>query len=435
MQVTILIPSRNGVEFLEWSVNSILKNKGTHDVQIHILNDMSDKDDTENYLTGLVLKYPNIIKKYTNNGPERIGISGGYSLLADSVDTEYIMHFHNDMYLCPNALDLIEKQLNINQRSCVCLTRIEHSMGYQPGPEKVIWNDAPLELEDWNENEFLNEFPNIINEWGNKITGGHFAPFCMRTDLYKELGGVDNVVFPLQSREDSDWAFRLVLADIQTYQVPGFVFHFASRGNRRNKYETNTLIDNPKWTEHNLKATKNFIRKWGTLNLHDEYLKPHKPVLYNIGIVLLDTILPTHTKQLLELLEIYCSDIYLKLNDWNNDIKEIYVLTEQKNTVFDLSRKIHLYDEPTSLDIKADNDIILYINGNTFNKNDMAIINNINSILHNTLQTIPEKQKSISNLHYKLGTMAVKIKPSAVDNAYKLIYKHNVITECKIISK
>lgn len=430
MQVTILIPTRNGAEFLEWSYNSIRKNQGNHDVEILIFNDNSYKDNTNELLQGLMEK-DSKLTVFSNTG-ERKGISGAYTFLSRQVKTKYLMHFHNDMYLCEGSLDLIEKQfIEHGEKIAVCLTRIEHSMGYQPGPEKIIWDNAPLELEDWNEELFINDLPKLKSKWNDNYTGGHFAPFCMNTDEYHSLGGVDDVVFPLQSREDSDWAFRLVLADFKTIQIPAFVFHFASRGNRRNKYETNTLIDNPEWVEHNIKATRNFIRKWGTLNLHDKYLKPYKPKLYNIGIVFVNTKISKEIKALLQIIELYCSDIYIKSNIWSIRSKQSYIETEQSNTIFDLDRKIHLYSEENSKDVKIDNDIIITVNENLFDGGDMNIIQNINDIITSIIDNVGNNRKT--SVYYKLGTMAIEIKPTAINLANKLIHKDSLFLSNKYL--
>ena len=425
MEITFLIPTRNGAEFLEWSYNSIRKNQGSHDVEIFVLNDNSDKDNTAEVLTRLSLSDPKLIV-FTNDKPERMGISGGYSFLAQQVKTEYLMHYHNDMYLCEGALDAIEQQFQIHGESiAVCLTRIEHSMGYQPGPEKVIWKNAPLELEDWNEDAFLNDLPKLKSAWNNQLTGGHFAPFCMKTSVYHELGGVDDVTFPLQSREDSDWAFRLVLAGISTIQIPQFVFHFASRGNRRNKYETNTMTDNPQWVAHNMKATRNFLRKWGTLNLHDKYLEPSLPKLYNVGFSIPGEL---SSYQLLELLEPWCRTVWLEDTLNNRKIVNSYIESEQPNTAFDLFKRIVLIDKtkPSTM-----NDFVVTINQNGFTANDFNIIQQIQELVYRIAIDNTFKFSS-----FKVGSGFVTVYATeTVDDASRLIPKDSKFLADQFLQK
>ena len=40
------------------------------------------------------------------------------------------------------------------------------------------------------------------------------------------------------------------------------------------------------WLAQNQRSTRNFIRKWGTMVEHDEYLKPIITPVYNIGFEL-----------------------------------------------------------------------------------------------------------------------------------------------------
>lgn len=424
MQVTILIPTRNGAEFLEWSYNSIRKNQGNHDVEILIFNDNSYKDNTNELLQRLKEK-DSKLTVFSNTG-ERKGISGAYTFLAKQVKTKYLMHFHNDMYLCEGALDLIEKQfIEHGEKIAVCLTRIEHSMGYQPGPEKIIWDDAPLELEDWNEDAFLNDLPKLKSAWNNQLTGGHFAPFCMKTSVYHELGGVDDVTFPLQSREDSDWAFRLVLAGISTIQIPQFVFHFASRGNRRNKYETNTMTDNPQWVAHNMKATRNFLRKWGTLNLHDKYLEPSLPKLYNVGFSIPGEL---SSYQLLELLEPWCRTVWLEDTLNNRKIVNSYIESEQPNTAFDLFKRIVLIDKtkPSTM-----NDFVVTINQNRFTANDFNIIQQIQELVYRIAIDNTFKFSS-----FKVGSGFVTVYATeTVDDASRLIPKDSKFLADQFLQK
>ena len=384
MNLSLIFPSRNGREFLEWSYNSIRKNQGDHHVEILVLDDKSDKDDTWEWCLKTMETDP-LFRAFRNETNDRLGISGGHKFLSQYVDTEIIGHFHNDMMLTEGALDMIEEYLFEDEfidigygdgwthktplvNNVVCLTRIEPSIGYVSGPEKIIWHNAPIELEDWDEQVFLNELPNLKQQWGNKTTAGHFAPFFMFTKQYNEIGGIDSITFQKQSREDSDFAFRLTLAKFNTVQIPAFVFHFCSRGSRRQKYETNVMTDNPAWIAHNIVATRNFIRKWQTINLHDDYLKPRSPHRYDIGFKITNCY-----SQLLNTLEPWCDSVICDLHP--TDISK-YIKEEQPNTTYcDLNLKINpkgSYKIP---------DIIIEIDGKTFMQEDMTYLMSISEIL------------------------------------------------------
>lgn len=386
MNISILIPTRNNLEFLKLAYNSIRKSQGDHIVEILVLDDKSDLDETWEWLQDQCFLDINL-KIFQNKREERLGISGGYKFLAQQATQEILCHFHADMFMTPGTLDGIENCLFDFQRNSkresalncpflekvVCLTRIEPPIYSKSGlyPEKIIWSEAPIELEDWDENKFLEYLPEAKKLWNGRTTGGHFAPFFMIRDEYLRLGGNDIETFPLQSREDSDWAFRLVLAGFKTIQIPCFVYHFASRGNRRSKHNEGSFKDDPKWTDHNIKATRNFIRKWGTLNLHDEYLKPISPKKFNIGFVLTSA-----SSNLLYNLEPWCDHIQV---DLEREIVDRYIEFEQFNTNFNLRERIN--------SVKNIPEIVVEMDARKLTNDDFLILQNLGEILseHNEL--------------------------------------------------
>ena len=80
MNISILIPSRNNLEFLKLAYSSIRKNQGNHFVEILVLDDKSDKDNTWECCLETMQNDPNF-KDFKNNRKERLGISGGYKFL------------------------------------------------------------------------------------------------------------------------------------------------------------------------------------------------------------------------------------------------------------------------------------------------------------------------------------------------------------------
>lgn len=398
MNVSILIPSRNGVELLDWAYNSIRKNQGNHDVEIIVLDDNSDKDDTWEWCERTMLADPKF-RAFRNKGA-RLGISGGYKFLAQQATKNVICHWHNDMFMTEGTLDKVQDQLNYYGRDecdnqlmwpltdlAICLTRIEPPI-YPPGPEKITWKNGPVDFDDWDEQKFLDYLPFAEKEWAGKTTGGHFAPFFMLKSGYNRLGGNDIKHFPLQSREDSDWAFRLVLAGYNTIQIPHFVFHFASRGNRRSKHETTAAVDNPAWVEHNAKATRNFIRKWRTFDLHDELLKPIPPKVYDVVCVVKNC-----TYNLMANLEPWFRMIEVDLPggmvyDYIHKEKSTYSIGERVC----FSGFVERYETP---------DMILSIDGNRFTGDDFFYVQKLSSI-------ISESDMEVGG-EYEIGTMRIKV--------------------------
>ena len=118
------------------------------------------------------------------------------------------------------------------------------------------------------------------------------------------------------------------------------------------------------WLAQNIRSTRNFIRKWGHFVKHDNLLKPIVPPLFDIGMVIKNC-----NEQLLELLEPWCSTIYV------DTFAEDYINREQPNTMFDLSKRIY------SIDDNIQNDIEIRFDGSKFNENSFKIIQQLSEIL------------------------------------------------------
>lgn len=373
MNLSILIPSRNNLEYLKLAYSSIRRNQGNHFVEILVLDDYSNEDNTWEWCED-IMNFDLGFKAFQNSSEKRLGISSGYKFLSRHATQEIICHWHADMVMTPGTLDAIERHLfssgifEGHYKNVVCLTRIEPPIYNKPGiyPEKIIWEDAPIEADDWNDAHFTVHLPHLVRLWGGKTTEGHFAPFFMFREDYLRLGGNDTENFPIQAREDSDWAFRLILAGFKTIQIPHFVYHFASRGNRRSKYGSGHWQDNPEWQDIERNSVRNFIRKWQTMRLHDEFLKPISPIRYNIGFVVKNC-----NWNLLMTLEPWCDSFRC---DIEPELLYRYIEFEQPRTKIDLTKK--LKSDPNPLP-----EIIVEIDGRTFNQSDMTTIEFLSDII------------------------------------------------------
>ena len=396
MKIILIQPSRNNLKYLKWSYNSIRRNQGKHTVEICVADDFSDKDSTWEWCQEK-MNYDPHFKAIRNEGPTRLGHTILYDRLVNEVATNDIcMIYHADMYLCPGALDAIEKhmydngldfdnpdELIPNEKTIVSLTRIEPPL-HPPGPEKVI-RDFGIEPEEFNEAELLNDLNNIT-DWGagkHFTTEGIFAPWAFWKKDFQEIGGHDKLFAP-QSKEDTDIFNRFHLNGVKFVQTwEGFVYHMTCRGSRfadgaeRNPngevFMKNRETD--EWLEQNQKSTREFIRKWGHYCLHDKYMKPIVPPKYNVGIRVENCRL-----QLLEALEPWCDRIYV-----DND-RTKYITLEQPKTSFDLNKRIHNLTENDKNDY---DDILVEIDGNTFSNESFRHIQYLSEILANDEQIEP----------------------------------------------
>ena len=379
MKISIIQPSRNNLKYLKWSYDSIRKAQRNHEVEICVADDFSS-DGTKEWCES-VSKVDKHFKWIRNDGPERQGLV----ILNDKIVNEVATHdicmiYHADMYLCPGALDAIEKHMMPyepgyplsghpvkripNPKTIVSLTRIEPPL-HPDGPEKILL-DCGIEPEEFNEEQLLIQLDRLKSK--DKTTEGIFAPWAFWKKDFQEIGGHD-ILFAPQSKEDSDIFNRFHLNGIKFIQTwEGFVYHMTSRGSRFNPYSGGAPGKNSEeWIGTTTKNTKEFIRKWGHMIKHDPLMKPIVPPKYDIGFILTNT-----NTTLLELLEPWCSIIYTD-GDYIG-----YQDNKKSETSFNLLDRVRI------LESDKINNILIEIDGNTFNKQDYQMIQQLSDILQDS---------------------------------------------------
>ena len=381
MKISLIIPSRNNLRYLKWSYDSIRKNQGSHVVEICVADDAST-DGTWDWCQETIKNDSNF-KAIRNEGPERQGLV----ILNDRLINEIASHdicmvFHADMYLCPEALDYIEK--SIEPKTIVSLTRIEPPL-HPEGAEKIV-EDFGVEPETFKEDELLRWL--IGFNQGEEIpdTEGIFAPWAFYKKEFQEIGGHD-VLFAPQSKEDSDIFNRFQLNGIKFIQTwKGFVYHMTSRGSRFNTYSGGAPGKNSEeWIGTTTRNMRNFIRKWGHAVMHDSFMKPIIPSKYDIGFIIKDA----HIK-LLEVLEPWCSNIYV-------DCEYVsYVKQEQINTRFNLLDRIKPFN------YEKNNQILVEIDSKTITQQDFQYIQQLPDILSDSGEI---GEFDLGNLHITINNL------------------------------
>ena len=379
MKISLIQPGRNNLKYLKWSYDSIRKNQGNHEVEICVADDFSN-DGTWDWCLKMMDKDP-LFKAIKNEGPTRLGHTILYDRLVNEVATHDIcMIYHADMYLCPGALDAIEKHLK--EKTIVSLTRIEPPL-HPPGPEKILL-DCGIEPEEFDEEMLLTQVDRLKSS--DKTTEGIFAPWAFYKKDFQEIGGHDPLYAP-QSKEDSDIFNRFQLNGIKFKQTwGGCVYHMTCRGSRRNTVDKakNIYEDSPEWLAQNVRSTRNFIRKWGHFVKHDALMKPIIPSKYDIGFIL-----NNGNSNLLAGLEPWCSTIYV-----NPDIIKSYIETEKVNTTMDLHNRVK------PLDNEKQNEILVTIDGSKFTEQDFNLIQQLPDIL---------KDSGEPTFHGEIGNLIVEI--------------------------
>jgi len=391
MKISIIQPTRNNLKYLKWAYQAIRDNQGDHIVEICVADDFSS-DGTWEWCQQVLEGGDTNFKCIRNEGPERLGHTILYDRLVNEVASYNIcMIYHADMYLCPRALDEIEK--HIGPKKIVSLTRIEPPL-HPDGPEKVL-ADWGVEPEDFNEGEFLKWFSSVDGFKGNTITEGIFAPWAFMKADFQEIGGHDPLYAP-QSKEDSDIFNRFQLNGVKFIQTwKGCVYHMTCRGSRFNPTLTTPGQNSPEWEAQNIRSTRNFIRKWGHFVKHDEYMKPIISHKYNIAFVMNNGNL-----QVLEALEPWCDRIYTE-ETFNMGRLQDYIEMEQSNTKFDLNKRVLIKDEN---DPYAENDIVVEFDVKHLTQGDVNMIYNLSDIITQTFKDAEDIQGE-----YQIGNLKVTI--------------------------
>jgi glycosyltransferase involved in cell wall biosynthesis len=388
MKISLIQPGRNNLKYLKWSYDSIRKNQGNHEVEICVADDFSN-DGTWNWCLEMMDKDP-LFKAIKNEGPTRLGHTILYDRLVNEVATNDIcMIYHADMYLCPEALNAVEKYLT--DKTIVSLTRIEPPL-HPDGPEKIL-QDFGIEPEEFNEDGLFAYLQATDSEREIKTTEGIFAPWAFYKKDFQEIGGHDPIFAP-QSKEDTDIFNRFQLNGIKFIQTwEGCVYHMTCRGSRfadgakRNPngevFMKNRETD--EWLKQNQKSTREFIRKWGHYCKHDSLMKPIIPPKYDIGIIL-----DNNNTDLLYALEPWCSNIYCGVGV---DLRQNYITKEQPNTNFNLSKRVLPFSN------EKNNEILVSI-GNIFTQQDFQYIQQLSEILEDSGEPA---------FHGELGNITVEI--------------------------
>tara|TARA_B110000238_G_C16117101_1_gene435388 strand:- start:110 stop:1264 length:1155 start_codon:yes stop_codon:yes gene_type:complete len=353
MNVSLIIPSYNTEKHLINTYNSV--RKYYKDVEMVIINDGST-DNTSKWLEDL--EDNNVIKI---NSKERKGHTYFYDEGMRQATHEIVGIIHSDMIIGPNYIENTLKHLE--RGKVVCATRIEPPI-HPAGKEKIVM-DFGMEHDDLKFDDFEKFCINKSSELKDITTKGIFAPWILYKEDHFAIGGHDQKFAPY-GYEDSDIFNRWILAGYEMVQSrDAFVYHLTCRGHRWNK---GVGIVNDDYESTMSRCGRDFIRKWGDWIQNDSLQFPIINSKYDIGFIIKNS-----SMQLLEVLEPWCSTVYI--DDVNGNQYKQYIEKEQSNTIIDLSEKIKPYDN------EKNNEILVTIDGNTFLQQDFKIINQLSAII------------------------------------------------------
>jgi len=402
MRISFIMPGRNNLKYAKWSYNSIRKNQGEHEVEICFADDAST-DGTWEWCLEMMNQDP-LFKAIRNDTGKRAGHTILYDQLVNEVCTnDMAMIWHCDMYLCPGALDAVEKHMYSNGKNphipldsdwskpenqalwpnkgiIVSLTRIEPPL-HPPGLEKLLqdFGTEPGLFDESKLLEFVDSQLDMRTAPGGIITTkGVFAPWAFWVEDFKEVHGHDPLYAP-QSKEDSDIFNKFALNEVEFIQTwEGFVYHMTCRGSRFNPNITQVGQNSSEWNAQNIKSSRNFIRKWGHFVKHDKYLKPIVPNKYDIGILVENANL-----NIIHSLEPWCSTLYVSTKNDDSSVVDQYIELEQRNTFYDLSKRVQFIDRDQIENTfeNSNNDVTVKIDANQMSADYANVITNLSEIL------------------------------------------------------
>lgn len=264
---SILIPTYNNKDYLEFCINSIKKNSQfNHQIVCHV---NEGRDNTLDYL-----KKNNIDFTFTNYNA---GICEGINKASNLAKFEYFLYAHDDFYFSPNWDKILLNEIK----------KIGHNKFYlsgtmmHQGQIKFNCGEAP---HNFDEEKFLKEYKN--HNFYN-FQGSTWAPALIHKKTWLSVNGFSEEFFP-GTGSDPDFNMKLWNKGIRIFKGINDckVYHFGSvvLRNKLNKVKKNN--------KYGSRGGKIFLLKWGisikffkkfylqSNNIYDGPLKEPKINLY-----------------------------------------------------------------------------------------------------------------------------------------------------------
>jgi GT2 family glycosyltransferase len=360
MNITFIIPSSNNLKHLKNVYTSIEKNAPTCKL---VLLDDGSTDGTFEWMCSLSNK--NITSIYRSD--KRIGHTILYDKGIELAQTDIVGILHADMILGPNYIENMLKHLKPN--SVICGTRIEPPL-HPEGKEKIV-KDFGTDFDSLDINAFESFVLESQIECKDKTSYGMFAPWILYKEDYIKVEGHDKLFAPFPY-EDSDIFQRWILAGFELIQSrDAFIYHLTCRGHR---WSEQIGKDDEYYKHASHKASRNYLRKWGSWIKNDEYQHPLIVPKYNIALVVSNCNL-----DILAALEPFCDRIYI--DDDMQVITIAYIESEQPNTRYDLTKRVLITSHN---DAHGENDIIVELDAKQLDQNSFGLIQQLPEIITQT---------------------------------------------------
>ena len=353
--ISFIIPSYNNLQHLKNVYASIHKHAPESEV---ILLDDGSTDGTWKWMQEQIC--------ISYQSKERVGHTILYDVGIDMATNDIVGILHADMIIGPKYVENMLKHLEPGK--VVCATRIEPPL-HPEGKEKII-QDFGMDFDTLDIDAFETYTIEMQQQFKDQTTKGMFAPWILYKSDFQSIGGHDPLFAPFPY-EDSDIFQRWILAGYELIQSrDAFVYHLTCRGHRWNEQVGK---DDDYFKVASARASRNYLRKWGTWIENDEYQYPIIHPKYNIAYVVKNC-----TYDILNALEPWCDRIYI--DDEMQVITSHYIDSEQLNTKFDLTKRVLLtkFNDPL-----GENDVVVEFDANQLHNHNLYILQQLPKILYN----------------------------------------------------
>ena len=390
MKISFIVPSYNNLRYLKNAYHSI-RTWESEEHEIVILDDAS-VDGTAEWLDSL--NDPNLII-WKNETGKRMGHTITYDIGVNLSTNDIFGIFHADMFLGENYVKNIVKHLE--RGKVVTATRVEPPL--HPSGREKITRDFGVWPEDFREDDFIKFVREEQERSKDQITKGIFAPWYMYKEDYLKIGGHDHLFAPFPY-EDSDIFQRFLLAGYEVLQSrDALVYHLTCRGHKWTDDDIIGKVDD-EFEELEVNARKNFIRKWNSWIMNDEWMHPIMIPKYNTCLI------ADNVKSVEQLDNIEPWFCHTAIDSF--DLVAQYLYKEQPNTTLDMSERVSSKESGEY----SDYGVKVYIDLHQMTSEDYANLGKMNLIL----QELHKNMSSEFNLsgEYQLGN--IKVQVDSLDN-------------------
>lgn len=257
MSTAIVILNWNGENYLHQFLPVLIKNTSLQGVEIIV----ADNASTDSSLTLLKEKFPSIRTIVLD---KNYGFAGGYNKAFEQIEADYFVLLNSDVEVTPHWLEPLLSYMNVHNEVAACQpkilsydqrTRFEHAGAAGGYIDRFGFPYCRGRIVGFAEKD-SNQYDSIAGIFW--ATG---ACLMIRSDIYRQAGGLDDEFFAHMEEIDLCWrlksrGYRIVcLPNSTVYHVGGGALGYESPHKIYLNFRNNLLMLYKNLPEHLLKKT------------------------------------------------------------------------------------------------------------------------------------------------------------------------------------